>query len=66
MKNQQRRQFGQLNGTLNDFVIRNSNKISATANETSEPQANGQYNNAEGIIIGENCIILRLTKICIW
>ena len=39
---------------LNEFFIGYSNNISAIGNENSEPQANGRYNNAEKIFIGEN------------
>ena len=53
-KNQQRRQFSQLNENVNDFVIADSNNISAIGNETLEPQASGRYNNAERIINGES------------
>ena len=52
-KNQQRRQFSQFNETSNDFVIGNSNNISATGNETLKLQVNGRYNNAERIFNGE-------------
>ena len=53
-KNQQRRQLIQLNGTLNDFVVENSNTISALGNDTLEPENNGSFNNAERIINGGN------------
>ena len=43
-----------MNETLNDFVIENSNKISAIGNETLGPQNIGSFNNAERIINGEN------------
>ena len=41
-KKNKKKQFSQLNETLNNFVIGNNTKISAIGNETLDPQANGR------------------------
>ena len=50
MKNQQKRQFSQLNETLNDFIIGNNTNMGVTENENSEQQASGRHRDFERII----------------
>ena len=52
-RNQQKRQFGQLNKTLNNFVNGNGTNVGVMENETLEQQNNDHYINPEKFVIGE-------------
>ena len=51
-RNQQKKQFSQLNGTLKDFVIGSNINQDVTENETLEFQTDGRYDNTEKIVQG--------------
>ena len=58
-KNQQKRQFCQLNGILIDFIIGNNANMDVTENEILEKQAKGHHRDFEGIVdkAGQNQVI---------
>ena len=53
-ENHQKRQFSQLNGALNDFVIGSNFEESVMENDTLEPRTNSRFNNAARIFNGED------------
>ena len=52
-KNQQTRQFSQLNETLNDFIIGTKTNAGVLENVTLESQTDGHFSNLEKIVDGE-------------
>ena len=52
-KNQQKKQFIQLNKILNDFVLGSKNKACVIENEFLESPTDGHYSNPEIIVDGE-------------
>ena len=52
-KNQQKRQFIQLNEALNDFVIGSNANVFVVGKEALESQADGHYNNPERSVDGK-------------